>query len=178
MLHYCTHCKRSGHTQHKCYKLHGFPPGYKTQNYHNDNRVNATCYVDKSMMNQNVQEFPSSNSANDVITGLTHDQCQQIIAMLSGQLAFASVNVVISHTVHSGNHYIFTLNSGCFQSNVWILDSGATRHVCNNLELFANIKEISNTRIRLPNQSLIQVNKMGDIKVNSQLVLKEVLFVP
>ena len=25
----CTHCGKSGHTIDKCYKLHGFPPGYK-----------------------------------------------------------------------------------------------------------------------------------------------------
>lgn len=26
---YCTHCKYQGHTTDKCYKLHGYPPGYK-----------------------------------------------------------------------------------------------------------------------------------------------------
>ncbi|CAL1376874.1 unnamed protein product [Linum trigynum] len=26
---YCTHCHSYGHTVDKCYKLHGFPPGYK-----------------------------------------------------------------------------------------------------------------------------------------------------
>ena len=27
----CTHCGLLGHTMDKCYKLHGFPPGYKTR---------------------------------------------------------------------------------------------------------------------------------------------------
>lgn len=26
---FCDHCKMNGHTVHKCYKLHGFPPGHK-----------------------------------------------------------------------------------------------------------------------------------------------------
>lgn len=65
-----------------------------------------------------------------------------------------------------------------YKSNVWVLDSGAIRDVCNNFELFTNIKEIYNNRIRLPNQSLMQVCKRGDIKVNEKLLLKEVLFVP
>ena len=26
---FCTHCNMSGHTVEKCYKLHGYPPGYK-----------------------------------------------------------------------------------------------------------------------------------------------------
>ena len=28
----CTHCGKLGHTMEKCYKLHGFPPGYKFKN--------------------------------------------------------------------------------------------------------------------------------------------------
>ena len=28
----CTHCGKLGHTVEKCYKLHGFPPGYKFKN--------------------------------------------------------------------------------------------------------------------------------------------------
>lgn len=27
----CSHCGKQGHTVNRCYKLHGFPPGYKTQ---------------------------------------------------------------------------------------------------------------------------------------------------
>ena len=26
---FCTHCNMQGHTIEKCYKLHGYPPGYK-----------------------------------------------------------------------------------------------------------------------------------------------------
>lgn len=91
---YCTHCKRTGHTQDKCYRLHGFPPGYKTQNHrassNSENRVNAITET------QNVQV--ASSPANEVVTGLTNDQCQQLIALLSGQLA--SVNAVTtSHSI-------------------------------------------------------------------------------
>lgn len=28
----CTHCGKIGHTMDKCYKLHGFPPGFKFKN--------------------------------------------------------------------------------------------------------------------------------------------------
>lgn len=28
---YYTHCQYSGHTKERCYKLHGYPPGYKTK---------------------------------------------------------------------------------------------------------------------------------------------------
>ena len=28
----CTHCEAMGHVVEKCYKLHGYPPGYKFKN--------------------------------------------------------------------------------------------------------------------------------------------------
>ena len=28
---FCTHCNYHGHTVEKCYKLHGYPPGYKQE---------------------------------------------------------------------------------------------------------------------------------------------------
>ncbi|XP_010474029.1 PREDICTED: uncharacterized protein LOC104753478 [Camelina sativa] len=31
----CTHCGQMGHTIHKCYRLHGYPPGYKHYNSNN-----------------------------------------------------------------------------------------------------------------------------------------------
>ena len=27
----CTHCGKHGHTMEKCFKLHGFPPGFKSK---------------------------------------------------------------------------------------------------------------------------------------------------
>lgn len=40
----CTHCGKSGHTVQKCFKLHGFPPGYKTNGnyYRNQSKVGAS----------------------------------------------------------------------------------------------------------------------------------------
>ena len=32
---FCTHCKKHGHSIERCYKLHGYPPGYKTRSRHN-----------------------------------------------------------------------------------------------------------------------------------------------
>ena len=28
---FCDHCKRDGHTIEKCFKLHGYPPGWKRE---------------------------------------------------------------------------------------------------------------------------------------------------
>ena len=47
---FCTHCNMQGHTIEKCYKLHGYPPGYKPKG--------------KARANANVNQI-SCNSVND-----------------------------------------------------------------------------------------------------------------
>ncbi|XP_019082944.1 PREDICTED: uncharacterized protein LOC104699980 [Camelina sativa] len=40
----CTHCGRLGHTIQKCYKLHGFPPGYKTNTGYKGNSQSQSTF--------------------------------------------------------------------------------------------------------------------------------------
>ncbi|KAL4575087.1 hypothetical protein LXL04_021928 [Taraxacum kok-saghyz] len=162
---FCTHCKRTGHTQEKCYRLHGFPPGYR-----NNYKVNAVSSDSESPQMANESETTNY----DAVTGLSNEQCQQLIAMLSGKLA--SVNAT-THSANVASHSNIT-PAGLYKSNFWILDSGATSHVCNNRDMFFNIRKVLNTRIRLPNQSVIPVDEIGDIQLNKDLLLKDVLFVP
>lgn len=95
---YCTHCNKPGHTHEKCYKLHGFPPGYRTQSRSkNDNRANSISVND---IDTNLQGNVSS--INEALTGLTQSQCEQLIAAISGKMA--STNLV-------------TTASDCYQEN-------------------------------------------------------------
>lgn len=65
---FCTHCKQSGHTQEICYRLHGFPPGYRNNQSTNDNRVNSVAFNPiKSSINQD-----NISDTSDVMTGLTN----------------------------------------------------------------------------------------------------------
>ncbi|KAL5550577.1 hypothetical protein UlMin_000753 [Ulmus minor] len=41
---YCTHCKILGHTMDRCYKIHGYPPGYKFRSNNNSNAVAHQVY--------------------------------------------------------------------------------------------------------------------------------------
>lgn len=173
---FCIHCKKTGHTQDKCYRLHGFPPGYRTQS--SQSHAN---YVDVDQCQSYTQTTTTSN-VHDALTALTQQQCENLIAMLSGQLA--SVNVVNVSTNHAtvsenleGKYRIVTLNVGNYLSNVWILESGATRHICNDKGIFTNMQSVTRTRVRLPNHSLIQVHFKGHIQLTNELLLIDVLYV-
>uniref|UniRef100_A0A2N9EQW3 Retrotransposon Copia-like N-terminal domain-containing protein n=1 Tax=Fagus sylvatica TaxID=28930 RepID=A0A2N9EQW3_FAGSY len=64
--HLCNHCGITGHTVDKCYKLHGYPPGYKFKNkMHSANQTSAT--------------------GEEPHLPFTQVQCQQLLAMLSSQ---------------------------------------------------------------------------------------------
>uniref|UniRef100_A0A6N2MET4 Malectin-like domain-containing protein n=1 Tax=Salix viminalis TaxID=40686 RepID=A0A6N2MET4_SALVM len=62
----CTHCGLLGHTVEKCYKLHGYPPGYRA----NRNKVNSV--------------FQDSDSQNNMIPQLSisQEQYQQLLALI------------------------------------------------------------------------------------------------
>lgn len=65
---YCTHCNKSSHTQEKSYRLHGFPPGFKFTNGNNHSRANS---VSTDQVNGS-----SFFGFNDVVTGLSDEQCK------------------------------------------------------------------------------------------------------
>ena len=78
---FCTHCNVLGHTIEKCYKLHGYPPGYMPKR-----KNNATT-------NQ-VSSHLSSGAKNPAIASnlcpISKAQCEQLLAFLSSGSGFAS----------------------------------------------------------------------------------------
>ena len=61
----------------------------------------------------------------------------------------------------------------------WIIDSGCTDHICNDLFLFTNMNNISdaNHKITTPNGTQHKVTKKGNIEIFVGILLKDVLYV-
>ena len=74
----CSHCGILGHTVDKCYKLYGYPPGYKfkSKNPHAKAQANQTSS----------RTTEASATADSPLVSLSPAQCQQLIALLSSQL--------------------------------------------------------------------------------------------
>lgn len=60
----------------------------------------------------------------------------------------------------------------------WIVDTGATDHMCCDLSLFYAIPISVNVIIRLPNNNSTVATHMGDIHISPDFILKNVLYVP
>ncbi|KAL4290467.1 hypothetical protein GQ457_14G000950 [Hibiscus cannabinus] len=162
----CTHCHLIGHTKEKCYKLHGYPPGYvsKARQSHATHLNAASGAVDSSVSHDS----------------LSVSQCQQLIAMLTTQLQAASsadlpsssINLIMQGKILS---YV-NLFSSFDSKRYWIIDSGASRHVCAFKESFDSLCSIQGGSIMLPDNSTVMVEYSGTIRLSSKLVLYDVLF--
>lgn len=74
----CTHCNMLGHTIDKCYKLHGYPPGYKPRQKTQNISIKISSKEDKD----------KDSGSGSTPQSLNPDQYQQLLFMLSTHLAF------------------------------------------------------------------------------------------
>ena len=161
-------CGKNGHTIEVCYKKHGYPPGHK---FHNSSRpANANAVNVENEVQENVTD-DSSPSFN-----FTAEQCQSLLALIQpfanniapARANFASINQNTASTSQQG-----TTDVGH-----WILDSGATNHICHSLHYFTSYKMINPINVHLPNGSQLTCSYFGTIHFNNLLYLHNVLYIP
>lgn len=64
-------------------------------------------------------------------------------------------------------------------SDSWILDTGATMHMCAKHKLFSHLSSTPyNIPIKLPDGRLNHVTQIGDVNLTSKLSIKDVLYTP
>ncbi|XP_028774924.1 uncharacterized protein LOC114731846 [Neltuma alba] len=165
----CSYCGRPRHTEAICYRKHGFPPGFK---FRSPATVNSITTQDSG----NVQEthtaasLPvSSSSTASILPHLTSEQYQRLLTLLTPQQPSASVN----HFTASAKSPKGILNSS-LHSVPWIIDSGATDHVCSNLDLFSSYHSISPVSVSLPTGTQAVSTISGTVVISSSLVLTNV----
>ena len=98
----CTRCSMLGHTMDKCYKLHGYPPGYKHKGKPNSN-VNQVSYPQGQAV-----EVPSNASAQCPISKA---QCEQLLALFNSGID------------QGANHHVASVSTSAAVSSIL---SGAT----------------------------------------------------
>lgn len=59
----------------------------------------------------------------------------------------------------------------------WVIDTGATHHICCSMSLFQTFRPIT-SKVILPNNFSITVTHVGSILLNDNLILHDVLYVP
>ncbi|XP_019150389.1 PREDICTED: uncharacterized protein LOC109147211 [Ipomoea nil] len=166
----CTFCGIMGHTVDKCYKKHGYPPGW------------VPGY--KSKMKQQVAAPVMNNTAD---LGISNDQFQKLVMALQnqmGQTASSSTTAAISlipkfaEDTNEGRYLTSHVNSLSVYASTWILDSGATDHIACSIDCFDEYYDIEGDEISLPTGSRIMVRNRGSVKLGHNILLKDVMHIP
>ncbi|KAL5757597.1 hypothetical protein ACOSP7_020208 [Xanthoceras sorbifolium] len=91
----CSHCGIMGHTMDRCYKLHGYPPGYKPKGKAQQQQQSSLQSISKSTLSSSSgvsSPFAMTATASSSSPShLTADQCQQLMTYLSTQLHQSSL---------------------------------------------------------------------------------------
>ncbi|XP_050920116.1 uncharacterized protein LOC127137731 [Lathyrus oleraceus] len=141
----CTFCGKTNHTVENCFKKHGVPPHMQKQFQNSANNVASDGNDDGS--SSHGADIKSDNSP------MTQGQFSALMDLLQksslGQSSgHASSNqVVVSHpSIGNTYHCMHSSSSGS-----WIIDSGATDHICSFVQWFHSHKKIIPITVRLPN---------------------------
>ena len=186
----CVHCGISGHTVEKCYRVHGFPPGYK--------------------FTKGKNAFPSVHQVsgtNGSQLPITYEQCQQLLSMLKPEIPEhdASINQVSSfiskesETPMQGDgftsagqfsnfhseHSVFAslslprqIQFSNHKKTHWVIDTGATDHMICCTSSFTSITSIVSKFVKLPNGQFASVTHIGTVRISDSFVLTDVLCIP
>ena len=137
----------------------------------------------------------SSNSAIAML-----EQCQKMMSFLQTQLntsphasqasSSEPISTALTHTPPTSApsssqqpHFTGTISFSPFIASVncspsWIIDTGATHHVCCNLSLFHTSSPVSDASVNLPNGGTAIVTHIGTIHLTPTITLTSVLCVP
>ncbi|KAL5547625.1 hypothetical protein UlMin_002856 [Ulmus minor] len=165
---YCTHCKILGHTMDQCYKIHGYPPGYK---FKINNNSNAAAHQVSASDDRPDQSSPFGS----FVQNLSSNQYQQLMSLFSTHLTnLTQVNNGLDSSQSNclaGMCFSVSLNPIFSSNQFWIIDSGATRHICSQTNAFISLHPIHHTTVTLPNHSqILRMIGRGD-KVHDLYIL-------
>ena len=167
----CSFCNKTGHTIDVCYKKHGYPPNYKK--YSNINN----CTSSENHIEDNANDHATVSEINPEFNfGFTPEQHKAILALLqkSNNQSTHNINQITS---------VNQTGTSCIVSNVskpnyWILDTGATYHVCYSLSEFQRYNRIKPIIINLPDGSKLNAQIAGTVFFSENLYLTNVLYIP
>ncbi|XP_073023649.1 uncharacterized protein [Primulina eburnea] len=103
---FCTKCNIHGHTIETCYKIHGYPPGYKFKgkfpskpSHATANQLSGTPISSIS----SISSSPASTSSNNVLQNFNKDQVEQLMTMFAQHLSTLDCQNIQSIATLTGN---------------------------------------------------------------------------
>ncbi|KAE8731176.1 Detected protein of unknown function [Hibiscus syriacus] len=166
----CDYCKVRGHSRDRCYRLIGFPADFKF----NKKKVPQAAMAVTSVpaVNGGPENGSIVSTTISAVPSFTSEQYHQILNLLS-----KSSN--LDSSANLAGTVACNLPASSNSSAHWIIDTGATDHILSVFKGFQFPVSCSSHRfVHLPNGHTETVTHIGSYRLNSEIVLSNVLFVP
>ena len=189
---FCNHCHKSGHTENQCFQLVGYPDCYEgprdnTKGKRNTkataNAVHQASLVDSPLDDTGMSE-EATNPRSHLDNSFIQAVAQEMMKLMKGKSidqkpenmsSYAHFVGIVSTSPHSNVCNAMRNND----SVSWIVDTRASDHMTYNFNLFTSHKTLSSPiNITLPDGTLQQVSMIGEIPLNTKLILHNILYVP
>lgn len=92
-------------------------------------------------------------------------------------IVFPSTNLRFENHILTFQHHFLSSLYSILPHGCWIVDSGATCHVCSDLTLFSEVVPVTGVTVSLPNGTSVPITHTETVHVSDHLVLHNVLHV-
>ncbi|XP_055814413.1 uncharacterized protein LOC129884063 [Solanum dulcamara] len=182
----CTYCKKTGHVHDDCFRLHGFLEDFeftKSKEYGHNIRGNAVIGNEEAEDMSPTPTAQSSQFTTNQGNQFSKEQYNEIVQQVLKEMKLCQSSTsgsALNANAMAGT--ILKYSGSCFavyNTSTWIIDSGASEHMCFNPNSFLTLKPLSTPlNISLPNSFRIYVTHIGSVSVHPNLTLNNVLLVP
>lgn len=172
-FYYCTHCKMNGHSIERCFKIHGFPPGFKSKQ---DRKIAAFSQTTGNDQNDDQSDASSSSNPSSIVSPFSAEQYNQLLELLDKQrISSKDQDATTGHALLAGKVCLMS-----HSSTNWFLDSGATDHISPYSVDFVELTPVTgnDSSITIPDGTQVRVTHVGKVILNDTITLNNVLLVP
>ncbi|KAL2242369.1 UNVERIFIED_CONTAM: Retrovirus-related Pol polyprotein from transposon RE1 [Sesamum indicum] len=174
----CSHCHKQGHLKETCFQIHGAPEWYKALNERKKQPGGAYNFagnLDTKEVDKTDMVATKADAQTDVVSMVA-----ELLKLMKNKETRSDpissfVNYIQSDEEFAGN----TSVSNTLGMDDWIIDSGATNHICAHLSNFESYSVPIRTHyIYLPDGSKKAAAYVGSVNLTNDVRLESVLYIP
>ncbi|KAL2241232.1 UNVERIFIED_CONTAM: Retrovirus-related Pol polyprotein from transposon RE1 [Sesamum indicum] len=162
----CESCGKMGHDKDTCFKIHGIPEWYRELS---DKRKKGSNEGKAYVAIEKAAGMKNTSLISDFIEALKLVQNKAASDPVKVHYAQFDEAAGMASNTTSNKHV----------SGSWIIDTGATRHMCGDATLLDSLAPIHPTPIiSLPDGNTTDATHTGTVKLSHNIILEHVLHIP
>ncbi|KAF7845046.1 uncharacterized protein G2W53_001951 [Senna tora] len=172
---HCSFCNKDGHMEDSCFKKHGQPEWHKEWKAQKGKKGSYSNNVTEAQTTEASSSVTNSKDVSNFSELFQRELQKYLKGKPSGAENSTSTSCFADFAGTASGSYL----DSCKSKVIWIIDTGASSHITGNMSLFSQIKEVKGSHtVNLPDGSVKNVSHIGEVVINSKILLKDVLYVP